>query len=194
MPTSNALLKPLKKLPSGPRIGFGGLSSIAHSAGVSDSAMKADSSTEIAMVSANCLYMLPTSPPSMATGMNTADRISAMPITGAETSFIAWIVASFGLMPCSRWWITASTTTIASSTTMPMASTRPNIDSVLTENPSIGKKMKVPISDTGIVINGMIVARMFCRKMKTTSVTRISASTKVCTMPSIDASTAGVVS
>ena len=50
------------------------------------------------------------------------------------------------------------------------------IDSVLTENPSIGKKMKVPISDTGMVINGMIVARMFCRKMKTTSVTRTGAS------------------
>ena len=90
--------------------------------------------------------------------------------------------------------MTASTTTMASSTTMPMASTRPNIDSVLTENPSIGKKMKVPISDTGIVISGMIVARMFCRKMKTTSVTRISASMNVCTIPSIDASTAGVVS
>ena len=90
--------------------------------------------------------------------------------------------------------MTASTTTMASSTTMPMASTRPNIDSVLTENPSIGKKMNVPISETGIVISGMIVARMFCRKMKTTSVTRISASTKVFTIPSIDACTAGVVS
>ena len=117
-----------------------------------------------------------------------------MPMTGAVTSSIALIVASFGLIPCSRWWITASTTTMASSTTMPMASTRPNIDSVLTENPSSGKKMKVPISDTGIVISGMIVARMFCRKMKTTSVTRISASMNVCTIPSIDAFTAGVVS
>ena len=46
--------------------------------------------------------------------------------------------------------MTASTTTMASSTTMPMASTRPNIESVLTEKPSIGKKMNVPISDTGI--------------------------------------------
>ena len=194
MLASKTLLKPLKKLPSGPRIGFGGFSSIAQSAGDSDSALKADSSTEMAMVSANCWYMLPISPPSRATGMNTADRISAMPITGAETSFIAWTVASLGLMPCSMWCITASTTTMASSTTMPMASTRPNIDSVLTENPSIGKKMKVPISDTGTVSSGMIVARMFCRKMKTTSVTRTTASMKVWTMTSIDASTAGVVS
>ena len=90
--------------------------------------------------------------------------------------------------------MTASTTTMASSTTMPMASTRPNIDRVLTENPSSGKKMNVPISDTGIVTSGMIVARMFCRKMKTTSVTRMSASTNVFMISWIEACTAGVVS
>ena len=101
--------------------------------------------------------------------MNTADSTSAMPITGAETSFIAFSVASFGFMPCSMWCITASTTTMASSTTMPMASTRPNIDSVFTLKPSIGKKMNVPISETGTVSSGMSVARQFCRKMKTTS-------------------------
>jgi hypothetical protein len=100
--TSKALLNPLKKVPSGPRIGFGCFSIIAHSAGVSDRALKADSSTEMAMVSANCLYMLPTSPPSMATGTNTAERMRAMPMTGAVTSSIALIVASLGLMPCSR--------------------------------------------------------------------------------------------
>ena len=91
-------------------------------------------------------------------------------------------VASRGLMPCSMWCMTASTTTIASSTTMPIASTRPNIDSVLTEKPSIGKKMKVPTIETGTVKRGMMVARRFCRKMNTTSVTRISASTKVFTI------------
>jgi hypothetical protein len=96
-------LNPLKKIPSGPRIGFGCFSSIAHSAGVSDSALKADSSTEMAMVSANCLYMLPTRPPSIATGTNTAQRMRAIPMTGAVTSSIALRVASFGLMPCSRW-------------------------------------------------------------------------------------------
>ena len=38
-------------------------------------------------------------------------------------------------MPSSMWCSTASTTTIASSTTRPMASTRPNSDSVLIEKP-----------------------------------------------------------
>ena len=97
-------------------------------------------------------------------------------------------------MPCSMWCITASTTTIASSTTMPMASTRPNIDSVFTEKPSSGKKMNVPMSETGTVSSGMIVARKFCRKMKTTIVTRTIASMNVWTIDSIEASTAGVVS
>ena len=40
----------------------------------------------------------------------------------------------------------------------------------------------------------MIVARRFCRKMKTTSVTRMTASMKVWKIDSIEASTAGVVS
>ena len=83
---------------------------------------------------------------------------------------------------------------MASSTTMPMASTSPNIDSVFTEKPSMGKKMNVPMIDTGMVRSGMMVARTDCRKMKTTSVTRMSASTKVFTISWIDASTAGVVS
>ena len=77
---------------------------------------------------------------------------------------------------------------------MPIASTRPNIDSVFTEKPSSGKKMNVPISDTGTVSSGISVARKFCRKMNTTIVTRMIASTKVCRIDSIDASTAGVVS
>ena len=62
-----------------------------------------------------------------------------MPTTGPETSSIALSVASRGAMPSSMWCSTASTTTIASSTTRPMASTRPNSDSVLIEKPSSGK-------------------------------------------------------
>jgi hypothetical protein len=83
---------------------------------------------------------------------------------------------------------------MASSTTMPIASTRPNIESVFTENPSIGKKMNVPTSETGTVSSGISVARKFWRKMNTTSVTSTTASRNVWTIESIDASTAGVVS
>ena len=167
---------------------------MAARAGESDRALKAESRTEIAMVSANCWYMRPVRPGMKATGMNTAERMRAMPMTGADTSSMALTVASCGLIPCSMWCITASTTTIASSTTMPMASTRPNIERVFTEKPRIGKKMKVPMRDTGTVSRGMMVARRFCRKMNTTRVTRMIASTNVWTIDSIEASTAGVVS
>ena len=71
-----------------------------------------------------------------ATGMNTAARISAMPMTGACTSAIALNVASRGDIPSSMWCSTASTTTMASSTTRPIASTSPNSESVLIEKPS----------------------------------------------------------
>ncbi len=39
--------------------------------------------------------------------------------------------------------------------------------------------MKVPSSETGTVSSGISVARKFCRKTKTTSVTRMIASMKV---------------
>src|SRR2546422_693784 len=100
-------------------------------------------------------------PPMKATGRKTDDRISAMATTGPETSRIAWAVAARGARPRSMCCSTASTTTMASSTTRPMASTKANIDSVLIENPSNGNTAKVPMSDTGTAISGMSVARQF---------------------------------
>ena len=51
---------------------------------------------------------------------------------------------------------TFSTTTIASSTTMPMASTRPNSVSLLMENPNAAMTAKVPTSETGMATIGII--------------------------------------
>ena len=67
---------------------------------------------------------------------------------------------------------TFSTTTIASSTTMPIASTSPNSDRLFSVNPNIAMKKKVPISDTGIATSGMIAARQVCRNRMMTSTTR----------------------
>ena len=117
-----------------------------------------------------------------------------MAMTGPDTSSIALIVASFGSMPCSMWCITASTTTIASSTTMPMARTRPSSESTLIEKPSSGKNMNAPTSDTGTVISGMSVARQFCRKTKTTMMTSATASNSVCTISMMPSVTGSVVS
>ena len=150
--------------------------------------------TETAMVRANGAYMRPVRPPMKPTGTNTATMMAEVPMIGPVTSRIACSVASRADLPRSMCDITASTTTMASSTTMPIASTRPNIVSVLTVNPSAGNKMKVPISDTGMAISGISVARAFCRKTNTTSTTSRIASNRVWTISSMEAVTAGVES
>ena len=71
-----------------------------------------------------------------AAGTNTAHSTSAIAMTGPDTSSIALRVASSGDSPCSMCRSTFSTTTIASSTTMPIASTRPNSVRLFSEKPS----------------------------------------------------------
>ena len=58
---------------------------------------------------------------------------------------------------------TFSTTTMASSTTMPIASTSPNSVSRLIENPSASMPVKVLISATAMATVQMIVVRKLCR-------------------------------
>ena len=53
--------------------------------------------------------------------------------------------------------------TIASSTTMPMASTIANKVERLTEKPSAAIAAKAPMIVTGTVIAGTSIARAFCR-------------------------------
>ncbi len=93
-----------------------------------------------------------------ATGTNTATRTSVVAMTGAVTSSMAFSVACLGFMPFSIFTCTASTTTIASSTTIPIASTSPRSERTFIEKPSTGKRMKAPTSDTGIAIVGMSAA------------------------------------
>ena len=74
---------------------------------------------------------------------------------------------------------TFSTTTIASSTTIPIANTSPKRVRLFIENPSAAITANVPIKDTGTAINGIIEARHVCKNRITTIVTRIIASRKV---------------
>ena len=97
-------------------------------------------------------------------------------------------------MPFSIFNATASTTTIASSTTMPIASTSPSSVSVLMEKPIASITPKVPMIDTGMVIIGISVVRMLCRNTKMITSTRTAASQKVWTTSAIDALTKRVVS
>ena len=72
-----------------------------------------------------------------AIGRNTADSTTAMPISAPVICRIPISVARTGSSPSSRMIrSTFSTTTMASSTRRPMASTMANIVSVLIEYPS----------------------------------------------------------
>src|SRR3954470_3938591 len=105
---------------------------------------------------------------------------SAVATTAPSTSPIASPAAWNGVRPYSwmcRWIF--SMTTIASSPTMPVASVMPNSVKVLMEKPSRYTKAKVPMSETGMVMVGMTVARQSCRNRNMTSTTRAMASSSV---------------
>ncbi len=121
-----------------------------------------------------------------AAGTNTAHNTKAMAINADPTSSMVRFAASRGARPAAMLRSTFSTTTIASSTTMPMASTRPNSDRLLIENPKIAIKKKVPISDTGIATIGIMAARQVCRNRMTTRTTKTIASRMVSVTASMD--------
>ena len=74
---------------------------------------------------------------------------------------------------------TFSTTTMASSTTMPMARIRPSSVSRLSEKPKTSITPNVPTSEMGTATIGMSVARQLCNERKTTRITSTSASKSV---------------
>src|SRR6266571_404695 len=124
-----------------------------------------------------------------AVGTKTAHSTNAVAIIGLVTSLMARLAASTGDKPNAMLRSTFSTTTIASSTTMPMASTRPNKDRLLIEKPNASITANVPTSDTGTAASGMIEARQVWRKMMTTMTTSKMASSSVCTTASIECRT-----
>ena len=119
-------------------------------------------------------------------GTNTAHSTSAIAISAEPTSSMLLTAASCGDSPSAMLRSTFSTTTIASSTTMPTASTRPNNDRLLSVKPNSDIRKKVPTSETGIASNGMTAARQVCRNRTTTSTTSRIASKMVVLTSSTD--------
>ena len=105
-----------------------------------------------------------------------------------DISFMAFRVAFFALFsPSSNLACTASTTTMASSTTIPIARTNANNVNKLIEYPKTFRKKNVPIIDTGTAIAGIKVERKSCKKRNTTKNTSTNASKSVVITFSIDA-------
>ena len=89
---------------------------------------------------------------------------------------------------------TFSTTTMASSITMPIARISPNSVSRFSEKPSAYMPLKAPTSATNTATMQMKVARKLCRKRYTTSTTSTIASNSVLITSLIDRRTKSVVS
>ncbi len=85
-----------------------------------------NSDTRMAMerVTANSRKSRPTRPPMSRMGMKTAMSEMLMETTVKPISRAPWRAASMGVMPPSRWRVMFSTTTMASSTTNPVATVR----------------------------------------------------------------------
>ena len=189
----NQRLKAPKKPPFASPVG--GRSSVAQSAGVRVSATSPEIVIAMTMVRANSLYIAPVIPEMNATGTKTAASDSTIATSAPATWRIALSAACRGGRPSSSMIrSTFSITTIASSTTMPIASTSPKRVRVLIVKPSICIPRKVPMMLTGTATIGITVARPLPRKMKTTSVTSSIASTSVFTTSFIDSVMNGVVS
>lgn len=134
-------------------------------------------------------------PPKNAIGTNTAASTKATPTSAPVIWSIDLRVASLG-ESCSSAITrsTFSTTTMASSTSKPIASTIANMVSVLMVKPNTASTPKVPSSTTGTAMVGISVARKFCRNRYITKNTSTTASTSVCTTCSMEIRTNGVVS
>ena len=106
---------------------------IAHRAGLSVRALIELKTVAIEIVIANCLNRVPVIPGMASVGTNTASNTRVVAMTGPETSIIAFSAASLGESPSSIQRVVFSTTTMASSTTMPITRTRPKSVSWLRE-------------------------------------------------------------
>ncbi len=94
-----------------------------HSAGVSVSETTAENTIAAISVTVNSLKNMPVMPPANTTGTNTATSEAVIETIVKPISFAPCKVASSRGMPASMWRITFSMTTIASSTTKPIAMT-----------------------------------------------------------------------
>ena len=118
-----------------PRLGPVWRRNTPHSAGDSVSALTAEISMDTEIVTANCRNSVPEMPGMKPMGTNTESSTRVMAMIGAVICPMAFLVASRGESSgsSSSTRSTFSTTTMASSTTIPMASTRASSETVLAE-------------------------------------------------------------
>ena len=145
------------------------------SMGVNVNAAAIETVMTIVTLIPNCLNIIPLKPEIIVNGRNTAIIVSVDATTESATSFVPYIAASRGELPRSRCVVIFSSTTIASSTTIPIAMERELNDIMLREFPEKLRYINAAMSDTGMVSTMMNVARQRPRKKSTTSTTKSAA-------------------
>src|SRR5258708_3078677 len=143
----------------------------AHIIGVTVSEMMPDTRIATLTVTANSRNNRATMPGIKRRGMNTAINDTVIETIVKAISLVPSIAAWSRSFPSSRWRVTFSITTIASSTTKPTAMVRPMRDRLSRLYPSKYMTPKVAIKESGMVRLGMIVAQALRKKAKITAIT-----------------------
>ena len=155
---------------------------------VSDTTSEMPIDTE--SVTANSRKRRPTIPPMKRIGMKTATSDTLMETTVNATSRAPSSAASKGSIPFSIWRETFSRTTIASSTTNPVAMVSAMSERLFRLNPRMYIAANVPMSEIGTATAGISVARPLRRK---TNTTRITSATEIMSVRSTSCSEARMV-
>ena len=103
--------------------------------GVSTRATTKDANTASDAVQPNCLKNLPGMPLMKAVGKNTAIKVKVVAITAKPISSAASMAACRGGLPMRKWRSMFSTSTMASSTKIPMTSESASSVTTLMEKP-----------------------------------------------------------
>ena len=112
---------------------FCSLSICEHIIGISDKAAIVDTIMMIHIIQPNCLNNTPAIPLIIVNGKNTASIVRVEATTEIATSFVPCTAALFGLEPRSMCVVMFSSTTMASSTTLPMAILKQESEMMLSE-------------------------------------------------------------
>ncbi|CAI8430145.1 MAG: Uncharacterised protein [Halieaceae bacterium] len=99
-------------------------------------------------------------PGKKAMGTNTAINTAVVAITAKKTFRVPTTAAALGPVPWARWRCTLSSTTMASSTISPAASTSASSVRMLIEKPSAQLAANVPSREMGMAIAGISVRRI----------------------------------
>src|SRR5207249_3888571 len=164
--------------------GCSGFRKTAHIMGVVVSEMTSERMIATDRVTANSRNSRPTIPPINRMGRKTAISERLMETTVNVISLAPRRAASRGGIPCSLYRLMFSSTTMASSTTNPVAMVSAMRERLSRLYESRYMAPKVPTSESGTATVGTSVARMLRRKANTTSTTRQTLITSVnCTSP-----------